>query len=133
MDLLILSFISFIIGYYYSDYVNQARRQELLEAGNRIFEQTSYAVLANLNKMHDNGLKALELVCEKCTEEDQTKQEEYAKIAEVFDRKMDEFGEEYLKFLKSSVSHKIKYNTYKQVKENFEHLINNNSEDNKNA
>jgi hypothetical protein len=125
--------VVFYIGFLYSEYVSKNKRDELMQESFKTFENMSYLILGQLSAMHDNGLKALELVSQKCAEEDKEKQEEYAKIAEVFERKMNEFGETYMRTLKKHLHFKLKYNTYKDVKENFGHLINNKSEDDKNA
>jgi hypothetical protein len=66
-------------------------------------------------------------VLDKVSETEIEKKEEYEKIIIMFDRKMEEFGNMYMNNLKRSLSltpHKLKYNTYGEVKENFEHLIN---------
>jgi len=136
MDILTGVFF-FAFGYFYNEYVSQKEREnlksQLLEGFYKTCEIASYTVMGSLGKMHDNGLKALELVSGKCVEDDDSKQEEYAKIAEVFDRKMNEFGEVHMRTLKKYIPYKMKYNTYKEVKENFSELINNKSEDNNNA
>ncbi len=132
MQIVIYIFV-FYMGYLYSEYMNRSSREEAVRDSLKIFEEMSYFILGQLSRMHDNGLKALELVSQKCAEEDTEKQEEYAKIAEVYDRKMNEFGDTYMSTLKKHLHYKLKYNTYKEVKENFGNLINNKSEEDKNV
>jgi hypothetical protein len=119
--------IAFLVGYIFRDIRTEQQRKEMVAASNKIFELTSYAVLCQIIQMHGLGLSALKLVLDKVSETEIEKKEEYEKIIIMFDRKMEEFGNMYMNNLKRSLSltpHKLKYNTYGEVKENFEHLIN---------
>lgn len=118
----------FMTGYLYHDFLSTKKKDDMLNDFYKNVENVSYITLGKLNEMHDYGLKALGLVCEKCAQDDPTKEEEYAKIAEVYERKMNEFGENYFKAMKQYIPYKMKYNTYKEVKENFNELINNKPE-----
>jgi hypothetical protein len=120
--------IFFFLGYLFNDFRTEKNRKNMVNASNHIFELNSYFVLGELSQMHDLGLKALKLAYEKSLEIDQAQKEEYEKFIDVFDKKMNEFGELYMKNLKKVLTHKIKFNTYKEVKENFHNLFNDSKE-----
>ncbi len=126
---IIIFALMFFIGYLYRDYTSEKNRKKLVESSNKIFELNSYIVMVNMIEMHNLGLKALSIAYEKCLEVDQAQKEEYTKMLEIYDRKMNEFGEGYMKRLREVLPHKLKYNTYKQVKENINTLINNKQEE----
>jgi hypothetical protein len=132
MDFIYLM-LAFIVGYVFSEYRADQNKKQLLKATNKIFELNSYVILGQLGEMHDLGLKALGLAYEKCLEVDQTQKEELEQFIKTFDKKMEEFGDFYIANLKKSLTHKIKFNTYKEVKENFKNLFSDIKEAEKNA
>lgn len=120
----LLCVLAFLVGFIARDMYTESRRKDMVKASNKIFELSSYVVICQLAKMHDYGLSALKMVLEKISEAETEKKEEYEKIVAMFDKKMEEFGNLYMQNLNKALTYKLKYNNYRQVKENFEHLIN---------
>lgn len=119
----IFALIFFGLGYYFYKIKFSENHKKYIFSTSKLIEINFYVVLKDFIEMHTYGSQALKLTLEKLSEENPELKEEYQKVCEMYDKKFEQFGNHYFSIMKNIFPYELKYNSYQQVKDEFNKLF----------
>lgn len=113
----------FILGYMLCKVSQTQKFNKVVLSTARLLEINLYVALKDYIEMNNYGIRALDLIIEKISDDSPEIKDEYKKIRELYVKKINHFANFYISNMKQFLPYEIKYKTFKEVKEAFNMLF----------